>query len=164
MSEWVGVHLYAPTHAAHAVIPPLPPPAPPALPCRAVLPPCLAPPLPLPQNQFLQPNAAMVERLASQLEAKKIGVVAHFYMDPEVQGVLSSAGALGLTCGTWLGGKGRRVGACSADREQAAPGRCLTATLGPSTSLSYLPFPPSPALCLLLQPSAGRTSTSATLW
>ena len=91
MSEWVGVHLYAPTHAAHAVIPPLPPPAPPALPCRAVLPPCLAPPLPLPQNQFLQPNAAMVERLASQLEAKKIGVVAHFYMDPEVQGVLSSA-------------------------------------------------------------------------
>ena len=54
MSEWVGVHLYAPTHAAHAVIPPLPPPAPPALPCRAVLPPCLAPPLPLPQNQFLQ--------------------------------------------------------------------------------------------------------------
>ena len=77
--------------------------------CRPTLcllrPPCPAPPrypglpppppLPLPQNQFLQPNAAMVERLASQLEAKKIGVVAHFYMDPEVQGVLSSAGALG---------------------------------------------------------------------
>ena len=35
MSEWVGVHLYAPTHAAHAVIPPLPPPAPPAVPLVA---------------------------------------------------------------------------------------------------------------------------------
>ena len=27
------------------------------------------------------------------LEAKKVGIVAHFYMDPQVQGVLTSAGA-----------------------------------------------------------------------
>ena len=27
------------------------------------------------------------------LEAKRVGVVAHFYMDPQVQGVLTSAGA-----------------------------------------------------------------------
>lgn len=41
--------------------------------------------------QFLEPNTEMVDRVARVLEEKKIGVVAHFYMDPEVQGVLSSA-------------------------------------------------------------------------
>lgn len=46
------------------------------------------------QNKFLQPDAKMVDALVAQLQAKQIGVVAHFYMDPEVQGVLSSAGAL----------------------------------------------------------------------
>ena len=44
------------------------------------------------QNKFLQPDPAMVDALVAQLQAKQIGVVAHFYMDPEVQGVLSSAG------------------------------------------------------------------------
>lgn len=43
------------------------------------------------QAQFLQPDMATVSRLASTFRQKKIGVVAHFYMDPEVQGVLSSA-------------------------------------------------------------------------
>lgn len=43
------------------------------------------------QAQFLRPDPATVDRLAGLLEAKRIGVVAHFYMDPEVQGVLSSA-------------------------------------------------------------------------
>lgn len=43
------------------------------------------------QNKFLQPDAKMVDALVAQLQAKQIGVVAHFYMDPEVQGVLSSA-------------------------------------------------------------------------
>lgn len=33
----------------------------------------------------------MVDALVAQLQAKQVGVVAHFYMDPEVQGVLSSA-------------------------------------------------------------------------
>ena len=41
---------------------------------------------------FLQPDAAVVDALVAQLQFKKVGVVAHFYMDPEVQGVLSSAG------------------------------------------------------------------------
>ncbi|CAG9463228.1 unnamed protein product [Pedinophyceae sp. YPF-701] len=43
------------------------------------------------QAQFLDPNSAQVDRLASLLAEKKIGVVAHFYMDPQVQGVLTSA-------------------------------------------------------------------------
>lgn len=43
------------------------------------------------QAKFLRPNDAMVDQLATLLATKKIGIVAHFYMDPEVQGVLSSA-------------------------------------------------------------------------
>jgi quinolinate synthase len=43
------------------------------------------------QARFLQPSTSQVDRLARVLESKKIGVVAHFYMDPEVQGVLTSA-------------------------------------------------------------------------
>jgi quinolinate synthase len=44
------------------------------------------------QNAFLKPDPEVVEKLARYLSEKKIGVVAHFYMDPEVQGVLSAAG------------------------------------------------------------------------
>ncbi|KXZ55348.1 hypothetical protein GPECTOR_3g479 [Gonium pectorale] len=43
------------------------------------------------QARYLRPEQEQVARLASVLRAKSIGVVAHFYMDPEVQGVLSSA-------------------------------------------------------------------------
>lgn len=43
------------------------------------------------QAQYLQPKQEQVSRLAELLRSKRIGVVAHFYMDPEVQGVLSSA-------------------------------------------------------------------------
>jgi len=43
------------------------------------------------QAQYLQPQPQQVEKLAKVLAEKKIGVVAHFYMDPQVQGVLSSA-------------------------------------------------------------------------
>eukprot|EP00892_Ulva_mutabilis_P000972 jgi/Ulvmu1/10876/UM007_0052.1 len=43
------------------------------------------------QAQYLQPDMTTVDRLATALQEKKIGIVAHFYMDPEVQGVLSSA-------------------------------------------------------------------------
>jgi quinolinate synthase len=43
------------------------------------------------QAQFLQPDATSVARLAAAFRQKNIGIVAHFYMDPEVQGVLSSA-------------------------------------------------------------------------
>ena len=46
------------------------------------------------QNAFLRPDPAAVDRLVAALEAERIGVVAHFYMDPQVQGVLSSAGEL----------------------------------------------------------------------
>lgn len=45
------------------------------------------------QAQFLQPDPDTVSRLSTVLRQKSIGVVAHFYMDPEVQGVLSSAAA-----------------------------------------------------------------------
>ena len=48
-------------------------------------------PVPHPQAQYLRPDPAAVDRLSSLLSEKKIGVVAHFYMDPQVQGVLSSA-------------------------------------------------------------------------
>ena len=43
------------------------------------------------QAQYLQPDPGAVTRLASLLKEKKLGVVAHFYMDPEVQGVLVAA-------------------------------------------------------------------------
>eukprot|EP00878_Enallax_costatus_P017140 GHUV01017996.1.p1 GENE.GHUV01017996.1~~GHUV01017996.1.p1 ORF type:complete len:608 (+),score=183.54 GHUV01017996.1:527-2350(+) len=43
------------------------------------------------QAQYLQPDQQQVQQLGSLLKEKKIGVVAHFYMDPQVQGVLSAA-------------------------------------------------------------------------
>lgn len=43
------------------------------------------------QARFLFPDDAKVQELANLLKEKQIGVVAHFYMDPEVQGVLTSA-------------------------------------------------------------------------
>lgn len=43
------------------------------------------------QAQYLSPDQEQVQQLADVLQSKKIGVVAHFYMDPEVQGVLTSA-------------------------------------------------------------------------
>lgn len=45
------------------------------------------------QALFLHPEQERVAELASVLAAHKMGVVAHFYMDPEVQGVLTSAAA-----------------------------------------------------------------------
>eukprot|EP00850_Spirogloea_muscicola_P004376 SM000018S03741 [mRNA] locus=s18:1048945:1051009:- [translate_table: standard] len=43
------------------------------------------------QVQYLQPDLAAVERLAEELQRARMGVVAHFYMDPQVQGVLTAA-------------------------------------------------------------------------
>ncbi|MQM01739.1 hypothetical protein Taro_034506 [Colocasia esculenta] len=43
------------------------------------------------QVKYLSPDALKVEELVNVLKEKKIGVVAHFYMDPEVQGVLTAA-------------------------------------------------------------------------
>ncbi|KAL5718052.1 quinolinate synthase [Ranunculus cassubicifolius] len=43
------------------------------------------------QAKFLFPNETKVQELVNVLKEKKIGVVAHFYMDPEVQGVLTAA-------------------------------------------------------------------------
>ncbi|KAL1542039.1 quinolinate synthase [Salvia divinorum] len=43
------------------------------------------------QARFLVPDQVKVQELVNLLEEKKIGVVAHFYMDPEVQGVLTAA-------------------------------------------------------------------------
>merc|ERR1711977_559186 len=43
------------------------------------------------QATYLKPKAEVVDSLVALLKRNKVGVVAHFYMDPEVQGVLSSA-------------------------------------------------------------------------
>jgi quinolinate synthase len=42
------------------------------------------------QAQYLNPDPSQIDLLASILKEKNMGVVAHFYMDPEVQGVLMS--------------------------------------------------------------------------
>jgi len=42
------------------------------------------------QAAFLKPDPDLVAELTSLLRGKNAGVVAHFYMDPELQGVLSS--------------------------------------------------------------------------
>ncbi len=43
------------------------------------------------QAAFLQPDPALVARLTELLRDKNTGIVAHFYMDPELQGVLSAS-------------------------------------------------------------------------
>ncbi|XP_073158828.1 quinolinate synthase, chloroplastic [Henckelia pumila] len=43
------------------------------------------------QARFLSPDEVKIQELVNLLELKKIGVVAHFYMDPEVQGILTAA-------------------------------------------------------------------------
>jgi quinolinate synthase len=45
------------------------------------------------QASYLEPDEGKVRALVDVLQAKKIGIVAHFYMDPEVQGVLMAAKA-----------------------------------------------------------------------
>ncbi len=42
------------------------------------------------QAAFLKPDPGLVTRLGTLLREKNAGVVAHFYMDPELQGVLSA--------------------------------------------------------------------------
>lgn len=42
------------------------------------------------QSEFLSPDPDVVADLGRHLEAKNAGVVAHFYMDPELQGVLTA--------------------------------------------------------------------------
>lgn len=42
------------------------------------------------QAEFLTPDSDVVGRLDERLRAGNVGVVAHFYMDPELQGVLSA--------------------------------------------------------------------------
>ncbi|MCA9536201.1 MAG: quinolinate synthase NadA [Myxococcales bacterium] len=41
------------------------------------------------QAMYLSPDAAMVAQLDALLHEKNVGIVAHFYMDPELQGVLA---------------------------------------------------------------------------
>lgn len=43
------------------------------------------------QAAYLTPQPEQINRLASELSSKQVGIVAHFYMDPQVQGVLSAA-------------------------------------------------------------------------
>ncbi|XP_002511303.3 quinolinate synthase, chloroplastic [Ricinus communis] len=43
------------------------------------------------QARFLSPDESKIQQLVDVLKEKNIGVVAHFYMDPEVQGVLTAA-------------------------------------------------------------------------
>nr|ABA97161.1 expressed protein [Oryza sativa Japonica Group]ABG21971.1 expressed protein [Oryza sativa Japonica Group] len=40
---------------------------------------------------FLSPNESKTSELVKSLREKKIGIVAHFYMDPEVQGILTAS-------------------------------------------------------------------------
>src|SRR5688500_4760314 len=42
------------------------------------------------QAMFLEPDPAVVRELRAQLDATEAGVVAHFYMDAELQGVLAA--------------------------------------------------------------------------
>jgi quinolinate synthase len=42
------------------------------------------------QAAYLKPDPALVRQLDEQLRQNRMGVVAHFYMDPELQGALSS--------------------------------------------------------------------------
>jgi len=42
------------------------------------------------QAKFLQPDMEAVDELNHLLKVKKVGVVAHFYMDPELQGILKA--------------------------------------------------------------------------
>ena len=46
------------------------------------------------QARFLEPDRSQVSALAALLSQKRVGIVAHFYMDAEVQGVLTAAKAL----------------------------------------------------------------------
>lgn len=43
------------------------------------------------QAMFLSPDESKISELVNTLTEKKIGVVAHYYMDPEVQGILTAA-------------------------------------------------------------------------
>ncbi|KAK4776897.1 hypothetical protein SAY86_005585 [Trapa natans] len=43
------------------------------------------------QARYLFPDELKVKELISVLKEKEIGIVAHFYMDPEVQGILTAA-------------------------------------------------------------------------
>lgn len=43
------------------------------------------------QARYLSPDKLKVKELVHVLKEKQIGVVAHFYMDPEVQGILTEA-------------------------------------------------------------------------
>ncbi|KAI9108901.1 hypothetical protein K1719_020206 [Acacia pycnantha] len=43
------------------------------------------------QAKYLSPDESKINELVSVLKEKKIGIVAHFYMDPEVQGILNAA-------------------------------------------------------------------------
>ncbi|MCA9529069.1 MAG: quinolinate synthase NadA [Myxococcales bacterium] len=43
------------------------------------------------QATYLRPDPGVVERLTRALRAQNAGVVAHFYMDPELQGVLAAS-------------------------------------------------------------------------
>ncbi len=42
------------------------------------------------QATFLSPDPAVVTELNARLHAQRVGLVAHFYMDPELQGVLAA--------------------------------------------------------------------------
>uniref|UniRef100_M8BCR8 quinolinate synthase n=1 Tax=Aegilops tauschii TaxID=37682 RepID=M8BCR8_AEGTA len=41
--------------------------------------------------KFLSPDQSKISELVNALREKQIGIVAHFYMDPEVQGILTAA-------------------------------------------------------------------------
>jgi quinolinate synthase len=67
------------------------------------------------QAQYLQPDSQQVQQLASLLRSKQMGVVAHFYMDPQVRAGRGRAGrCLGVCV---CGGEGvQRAGDGSHDK------------------------------------------------
>lgn len=49
------------------------------------------------QARFIKPDRRVVRELSKVLREKRVGVVAHFYMDPEVQGCLAAVAELSRT-------------------------------------------------------------------
>jgi len=107
------------------------------------------------QAQFLSPDGGMVDRVASTLRDKKIGVVAHFYMDPEVGlrfwgGGVSEVQSAGCGFGFSSGSSSSQLLSSAISHSSIHP---PTHPYPPLTRSKASSQPP---------PSSGPTSTSAT--
>lgn len=110
------------------------------------------------QAQYLAPDAATVARLARTLRDKRIGVVAHFYMDPQVGRARAARGA-------WMGPR-RPLSSGEPPLEAARSGRmwggrpphpaAAAAACPQPPMLSPLAFPIDTHPPSLLPPGPGR--------